>query len=143
MSQEYDPVEWVDETPTTPGTIINKARLDQMQSAHHYADGFEEVDTVPVADPEVGHHKVVYCTADDCFYRWSGSAWDKFITSQYIHDQGIASATWSITHNLNKHVQAQVQDTAGTVIVGRITEVDLNNITIEFNAATAGTAIIS
>ena len=69
MSQEYTPVTWVDDTPSTPGTVINKARLDQMQTAHHYADGFEEVDTVPSADPGVDYHKVVYCTADSTFYR--------------------------------------------------------------------------
>lgn len=77
MSQEYTPVEWVDETATTQGTTINKERLDQMQSAHHYADGFEEVDTVPSADPLVDYHKVVYCTADATFYRWDGSQWTK------------------------------------------------------------------
>lgn len=77
MSQEYTPVDWVDETPNTPGTLINKARLDQMQTAHHYADGFEEVDAVPTADPGVDYHKVVFCTADTTFYRWDGSAWVK------------------------------------------------------------------
>lgn len=77
MSQEYTPVDWVDETPNTPGTLINKARLDQMQTAHHYADGFEEVDAVPTVDPGVDYHKVVFCTADTTFYRWDGSAWVK------------------------------------------------------------------
>lgn len=77
MSQGYTPVEWVDETPTQIGTVINKARLDQMQTAHHYADGFEEVDAVPTADPGVDYHKVVFCTADTTFYRWDGTQWTK------------------------------------------------------------------
>lgn len=79
MSQEYTPVTWVDEGEGTPGTLINKARLDQMQTAHHYADGFEEVDTIPTADPGVDYHKIVYCTVDKQFYRWTGSAWEKDI----------------------------------------------------------------
>lgn len=79
MTQEYTPVEWVDETPTVPGTIINKARLDQMQTAHHFADGFEEVDAVPTDDPGVDYHKVVYCTLDSTFYRWNGEEWTKDI----------------------------------------------------------------
>lgn len=79
MSQEYTPVTWVDEEEGTPGTLINKARLDQMQTAHHYADGFEEVDTIPTADPGVDYHKIVYCTVDKQFYRWTGSAWEKDI----------------------------------------------------------------
>ena len=82
MSQEYTPVTWVDDVPGTPGTIINKARLDQMQTAHHYADGFEEVDTVPSADPGVDYHKVVYCTADSTFYRWDGTQWTKDVDDE-------------------------------------------------------------
>lgn len=75
MTQKYEPVEWTDETPTQPGTLINKARLDQMQSAHHFADGFEEVDAIPTEDPGTEYHKVVYCTADSTFYRWDGAQW--------------------------------------------------------------------
>ena len=82
MSQKYTEVEWTDETSTEPGTLINKARLDQMQSAHHYADGFEEVDTIPTADPGVDYHKVVFCTADTTFYRWDGSQWTKDIDDE-------------------------------------------------------------
>lgn len=75
MTQKYEPVEWTDETPTQPGTLINKARMDQMQSAHHFADGFEEVDAIPTEDPGTEYHKVVYCTADSTFYRWDGTQW--------------------------------------------------------------------
>ena len=75
MTQKYIPVEWTDETPTQPGTLINKARMDQMQSAHHFADGFEEVDAIPTEDPGTEYHKVVYCTADSTFYRWDGAQW--------------------------------------------------------------------
>lgn len=79
MTQEYTPVSWQDETTSQQGTLINAERLNQMQTAHHYADGFEEVDTAPTADPGVGYHKVVYCTADSTFYRWDGTQWQKDI----------------------------------------------------------------
>ena len=82
MSQQYTPVVWEDETTTQPGTLINKARLDQMQGAHHFADGFEEVDVVPTADPQVDYHKVVFCTADTTFYRWDGNQWTKDIDDE-------------------------------------------------------------
>lgn len=77
MSQEYEPVTWQDETTGQQGTLINAERLDQMQTAHHYADGWEEVDAVPSGDPGVDYHKVVYCTADSTFYRWDGEEWTK------------------------------------------------------------------
>ena len=283
MTQQYTPVEWVDESGETPGTLINKARLDQMQTAHHFADGFEEVDTIPTGDPGVDYHKVVYCTATAAFYRWTGTEWIKDtagdgiqpwratilfekddlvlyddylyislqdnnlnhephgndawwklavpagpqgpagevvsagdmvvryigdgtakvfsvthnlgttkviysmqangvfvdaavsvidennlrvefsrpplpnevtmaiysggyipvpVVSQYVHDQSTPSATWSIAHNLDRYVQVQVQDTAGSVIIGKVTQTDTNNVTVEFNAPTAGKAII-
>ena len=225
MTQEYTPVDWVDETPGQPGTVINKARLDQMQTAHHYADGFEEVDVIPTADPQVDYHKVVFCTLDNNFYQWNGSAWIKItgpgevisagdmvvkylgngsatefdvvhnlgttkliysmqkgsqfvnadvsvvdadtihvsfktapalheitmsiysggmvpVADQYVHEQTVASATWNITHDRHRRVQVQVQDTAGTVIIGKVTQPTLDTVVIEFNAATAGTAII-
>lgn len=89
MSQEYTPVEWVDDS-----TIINANRLDRMQTAHHYADGFREVDTVPTEDPEVDYHMVVYCTADSTFYRWDGTQWAKDVddTTKALLQQEIARA---------------------------------------------------
>lgn len=94
MSQQYTPVEWIDETPTTEGTLINKARLDQMQAAHHYADGLREVDAVPTADPGVDYHMVVYCTADSTIYRWDGTQWTKDIddSTKALLDAEIARA---------------------------------------------------
>lgn len=94
MSQEYTPVDWVDETTSQQGTLITAARLDQMQTAHHFTDGFEEVDAVPTADPGVDYHKVVYCTADATFYRWDGEVWTADIDEETKHllDQEIARA---------------------------------------------------
>lgn len=108
MSQEYTPVEWVDETPEQMGTLINKARLDQMQSAHHFADGFEEVDTIPTADPGVDYHKVVYCTLDSTFYRWDGTQWTKDIDddTKALLNQEIQRATdaeGAIAQDLSDH----------------------------------------
>ena len=95
MTQQYTPVSWQDETTSQQGTLINAERLNQMQTAHHYADGFEEVDAVPTADPSVAYHKVVYCTADSTFYRWDGTEWTKDIDDETkaLLQQEIARAT--------------------------------------------------
>lgn len=110
MSQEYTPVDWVDETPNTPGTLINKARLDQMQTAHHYADGFEEVDAVPTADPGVDYHKVVFCTADTTFYRWDGTQWVKD-----VDDSTLALLEAHEADHANPHVVTKAQVGLGNV----------------------------
>lgn len=95
MTQQYTPVTWQDETTSQQGTLINAERLNQMQTAHHYADGWEEVDAVPTANPSVAYHKVVYCTADSTFYRWDGTEWTKDIDDETkaLLQQEIARAT--------------------------------------------------
>ena len=110
MSQEYTPVVWVDETENQVGTVINKARLDQMQSAHHYADGFEEVDAVPTADPHVDYHKVVFCTADTTFYRWDGTQWVKD-----VDDSTLALLQAHEADHNNPHVVTKTQVGLGNV----------------------------
>ena len=110
MTQEYTPVEWVDETPDQLGTTINKARLDQMQTAHHFADGFKEVDTVPTADPGVDYHMVVFCTADTTFYRWDGTQWVKD-----VDDSTLALLEAHEADHNNPHVVTKDQVGLGNV----------------------------
>jgi hypothetical protein len=61
----------------------------------------------------------------------------------YVHDQGIPSLVWSINHNLDKYPSAAAIDTAKTVVVGQIEYIDLNNLTITFNASFSGEAYIN
>jgi len=110
MSQEYTPVVWVDETENQVGTIINKARLDQMQSAHHFADGFKEVDTVPTENPGVDYHMVVFCTADTTFYRWNGTQWVKD-----VDDSTLALLEAHEADHNNPHVVTKAQVGLGNV----------------------------
>ena len=71
MTQQYDPVQWHDETPRDKGTLINAARLNAMQTAHHFTDGFREVDEIPTEAPaETDYNVVVFCTANNRLYRW-------------------------------------------------------------------------
>ena len=63
--------------------------------------------------------------------------------SNYVHDQGIPSLTWTINHSLNKYPSAVAVDSAKSVVVGQIDYVDLNNITITFNASFSGSAYIN
>ena len=104
MTQKYDKVVWQDETTSQQGTLINAERLDQMQTAHHYADGFEEVDEVPTEDPGVDYHKVVYCTADTTFYRWNGEEWTKDVDD----DTKALLLAHEADHN-NPHVVTKAQ----------------------------------
>ena len=61
----------------------------------------------------------------------------------YTHNQGTASATWNVTHNLNKFPSATAVLSTGQKGYGDITYVDANNLTISFAAAESGKAYIN
>tara|TARA_R110002126_G_scaffold50551_9_gene139275 strand:- start:179 stop:1315 length:1137 start_codon:yes stop_codon:yes gene_type:complete len=61
----------------------------------------------------------------------------------YVHDQGVVSAVWTIQHNLNKYPAIVAVDSAKSVVTGAIDYIDLNNITITFNAAFSGEAYLN
>ena len=61
----------------------------------------------------------------------------------YTHNQGSASATWSITHNLNKMPSVTVVDSADNVVVGEIEYNDNNSVTITFSGAFSGKAYLN
>lgn len=58
----------------------------------------------------------------------------------YVHDQSSASATWNITHNLNKRPAVSIVDSAGTQIICDVQYVSDNEVTLNFDASTAGKA---
>lgn len=61
----------------------------------------------------------------------------------YVHNQAVASAVWSITHNLNRWPSVEVVDSAGTVASGDVSYVSANQVTIVFSAAFAGKAYLN
>jgi hypothetical protein len=61
----------------------------------------------------------------------------------YTHDQGMPSQVWTINHGLNKYPTAAAVDSAKSVVMGQIDYIDLNNITITFNASFSGEAYLN
>ena len=60
--------------------------------------------------------------------------------ANHVHDQGSASATWVVTHSLNKFCSVTVVDTANTVVIGEIEYNSVNQATLTFRSAFAGKA---
>ncbi len=58
----------------------------------------------------------------------------------YVHTQSSASATWVVTHNLNKNASVTVVDSANTVVIGQVDYDSLNQITLTFSGAFSGKA---
>lgn len=64
-------------------------------------------------------------------------------STTYIHEQGIASDTWVIEHNLNKRPSVTVVDTADTVFTAQVEYNSDNQCTIYINGATKGKAYLN
>jgi hypothetical protein len=63
--------------------------------------------------------------------------------TNYVHDQGMPLAVWTISHGLEKKPSVLAVDTAETSVFGQIIYIDNNNITITFNAAFSGYAYLN
>jgi len=61
----------------------------------------------------------------------------------YLHDQGISSTVWTITHNLNKFPSVTVKDSAGEEVEGEVHHVSVNQLTITFSASFSGVATLN
>lgn len=60
----------------------------------------------------------------------------------YVHTQAVASAVWTINHNLNGNPTAVVLDSAGTQCEGTFSYPSNSQMIITFSSAFTGTAYI-
>lgn len=68
----------------------------------------------------------------------------ELITSnQVVFTQSTASDTWTINHNLGRFPLVTTLNDSGVVIVGDVTHVDVNNVTITFSEPLSGTAYLT
>jgi hypothetical protein len=65
---------------------------------------------------------------------------DTQASSGYVHNQGTPSATWIVSHNLNRYPAVDVVDTGGSVVIPSILYNDVNTVTVTFGSATSGKA---
>lgn len=61
----------------------------------------------------------------------------------FVFEQGVASDTWVIEHNLDKHPSITVVDSAENVVTGSYTYIDENTVELHFNAPFKGTAYLN
>lgn len=64
-------------------------------------------------------------------------------TNTYVFIQSIPSSVWTINHNLNKAPSVTVIDSAGSIVMGEINYIDMNNIIITFSGAFSGKALLN
>lgn len=76
-------------------------------------------------------------------YNSSDLALTSDIPTTYIHEQGVASAVWTVQHNLNKYPSVTVVDSSENVIIADVEYVDVNTVKITMNGASKGRAYLN
>ena len=61
----------------------------------------------------------------------------------FVFSQGVPSVQWTVQHDLNKFPSITVIDSGNTVVIGKYTYIDNNNVTLTFSAAFAGKAYLN
>lgn len=62
---------------------------------------------------------------------------------EYTHNQIAASASWVISHGLEKYPSVTVVDSGGSVVIGEITYNSENQITLTFQSQFSGKAYLN
>lgn len=65
------------------------------------------------------------------------------VGGNYTHNQIVSSSTWTITHNLGFFPAVSVVDSGGNYVVGDVTYVSQNVVTISFSSSFGGKAYLS
>ena len=63
--------------------------------------------------------------------------------SRFVHTQASASTTWSITHNMRFFPNVSIVDSAESKVIGEVTYISLNALTVTFSHSFSGKAYLS
>jgi hypothetical protein len=63
--------------------------------------------------------------------------------SKFVHTQASAATTWSITHNLKFYPNVSIVDSALSHVIGEVTYINENSLTVSFTSAFSGKAFLS
>jgi len=63
--------------------------------------------------------------------------------ANFVFTQGVPSATWNRTHNLNKFPSVTVVDTSKQIVIGDVIYTNTNSLVITFSAPFSGEAYLN
>lgn len=61
----------------------------------------------------------------------------------YTHNQGTSSSTWTINHNLGYYPSVTVVDNGDNVVIGDVSYISTNQVSVSFSASFGGKAYLS
>lgn len=67
----------------------------------------------------------------------------KTIVDHYVHNQSLPLIEWTIVHNMGKYPSVSVVDSANDEVIGEVSYIDTNSLTIKFTAQFSGKAYLN
>lgn len=68
---------------------------------------------------------------------------DKVVDKSYIHNQQVASDTWTVQHNLGKYPAVSVADTGNNEVYGDVRHINENTVELKFSHPFSGVAFFN
>jgi len=65
------------------------------------------------------------------------------VSGSYIHTQSASASTWTINHNLGYYPAVSVVDSGENLVIGDVTYISANTLSVSFNASFGGKAYLS
>jgi hypothetical protein len=65
------------------------------------------------------------------------------VSGSYIHIQSAAASTWTINHNLGYYPAVSIVDSGESVVIGDVTYISTNTLSVSFTASFGGKAYLS
>lgn len=130
--------------------VVNPyANIDAMYGP--YSGLSEALSAIPIELRIIGRTVGIITNTHIDEYWWKNGVGDLDLVlkttnssnTSYVHDQAQPASIWTINHPLNKKASVIITDTAGTVVEGRVTINNDNEVVIEFNFPFSGKAILN
>lgn len=65
------------------------------------------------------------------------------VSGSYTHIQVVAASTWTINHNLGYYPAVSIVDSGENLVMGDVTYISSNTLSVSFNASFGGKAYLS
>jgi len=65
------------------------------------------------------------------------------VGASYIHTQSVSASTWTISHNMGFFPSVSVVDNGGNMVIGDVSYITENQVSISFSASFGGKAYFS
>lgn len=125
-------------------TLGKAAELNVGQAVTYIESGRAELQPLVIAAAESASNAAESAaSAAESADRAEAAAESIVSDKSYVYEQGIASDTWVIVHNLGKYPSVSLVDSAGTQFDADVEYNDENTCTVRMNGATTGKAFLN